>query len=442
MADNRLLTESLCPVCLKRIEAKKVREGDQVFMVKTCPEHGDFKTIIWRDDPNYGSWRRSKTPAFPAKAFTQVDKGCPFDCGLCPRHRQHTCTALIEVTERCNLDCSFCFADAGGNYGPDMETIGFYYDRIMESSQGCNIQISGGEPTMREDLPRIIRLGHKKGFRFIQLNTNGLKLADYDYVLKLKEAGLNSVFLQFDGLDDGIYEKLRGARILEKKLKAINNLCKAGIGTILVVTVVPGINDHCLYDIVKFGSENIPGVRGVHFQPVSYFGRIPKIPTDEDRITLPEVMSKLSDQSDGTIDIKDFKAPCCENSYCSFNGSFIVRDDKLVAIGNNRKRPSEKSLEKIQDGAEGSAKAKSFVEKNWVIREQRQDNDKYASFTKLLNRIEHNRFAISAMGFMDAWDFDMERIRGCCIHVVSKEGNMIPFCAYNVTNIEGKSLYR
>lgn len=323
-----------------------------------------------------------------------------------------------------------------------METIGFYYDRIMESSQGCNIQISGGEPTMREDLADIIRLGHKKGFSFIQLNTNGLKLADYDYVLELKEAGLNSVFLQFDGLDNKIYEKLRGARILEEKLKAIDNLSRAGIGTILVVTVVTGINDHCLFDIVKFGSENIPGVRGVHFQPVSYFGRIPQIPRDEDRITLPEVMSKLSSQSGGMIGLRDFKAPGCENSYCSFNGNFIVLDDKLVAIGTSGKKPSKKSLEKIEDGAEGAAKAKAFVERNWAIRQQRQNKDKYASFTELLEKIENNRFAISAMGFMDAWDFDMERIGDCCIHVVSKEGNIIPFCAYNVTNMEGKSLYR
>ena len=442
MTDKRLVTESLCPVCFKRIEAKKIREGDRLFMVKTCPEHGDFKTVIWREGPEYESWRRPKTPAFPAKAFTQVDKGCPYDCGLCPSHRQHTCTALIEVTERCNLGCSFCFADAGGDYGPDMETIGFYYDRIMESGQGCNIQISGGEPTMREDLAQIIRLGHKKGFSFIQLNTNGLKLADYDYVLELKDTGLNSVFLQFDGLDDEIYEELRGARILEEKLKAIDNLSKAGIGTILVVTVVPGINDHCLYEIVKFGSENIPGVRGVHFQPVSYFGRIPKIPTDEDRITLPEVMSKLSSQSGGMMSLNDFKAPCCENSYCSFNGSFIVHDDKLVAIGSSCKEPYKESPEKIEDGAEGAAKSKTFVERNWAIRQQRQDEDKYASFSKLLDTIENNRFAISAMGFMDAWDFDTERIRDCCIHVVSKEGNMIPFCAYNVTNMEGKSLYR
>lgn len=295
---------------------------------------------------------------------------------------------------------------------------------------------------MREDLADIIRLGHDKGFSFIQLNTNGIKLADYDYVLELKEAGLSSVFFQFDGLDNEIYKKLRGQEILEAKLQAIDNLCKAEIGTILVVTVVPGVNDQSLFDIVDFGSKRVPGVRGVHFQPVSYFGRIPETPEDKDRITLPEVMAGLAEQSQGMISLRDFKPPGCENSYCSFNGNFIVLDDKLVPIGTSGNKPSKKKLGQIEDGAEGAARAKAFVEKNWAIRQQRQNKDKYESFSQLLDRIENNRFAISAMGFMDAWDFDMERIRDCCIHVVSEEGNIIPFCAYNVTNLDGQGLYR
>jgi uncharacterized radical SAM superfamily Fe-S cluster-containing enzyme len=276
------------------------------------------------------------------------------------------------------------------------------------------------------------------GFKFIQLNTNGLKLKDLDFVKDLKDAGLNSVFLQFDGLDGSIYSDLRGRNILDDKLKAIDNLKKVEIGTILVCTIVPGVNDSYLYDIVRFGVDNIPTIRGIHFQPVSYFGRIPSIPEDEDRITLPEVMDKLSKQSKGIIKIRDFKPPGCENAYCSFNANYIELDGNLVHLGTSGK----KSVKKIESGKEGSIRAKAFVERNWALRQQRLNEDKYSSFTELLKKIETNRFSISAMGFQDVWNLDMDRLKDCCIHVVSRDGNLIPFCAYNLTSQYGRSFYR
>lgn len=319
-----------------------------------------------------------------------------------------------------------------------MDTIKFYYERILRSAGTCNVQISGGEPTMREDLNEVIKLGHGMGFEFIQLNTNGIKLANYEYVEELKDAGLNSVFLQFDGMDRDICLSLRGKDILKYKLKAIENLKKVRIGTILVCTVVPGINDLDLYNIVDYGIKHMPAIRGVHFQPVSYFGRIPKIPKDEDRITLPEIMYNLSKQSNGMLKLGDFKPPGCENAYCSFNANYIVLDGKLVALGPGITKP-----QKITEiGEVGATKAKSFVKKNWVISQRKFNEDKYASFNKLLKRIETNHFSISAMAFQDAWNVDINRLKDCCIHTVSRKGNIIPFCAYNITNIEGKSLYR
>ena len=276
------------------------------------------------------------------------------------------------------------------------------------------------------------------GFKFIQINTNGLKLKDLDFVKSLKDAGLNSVFLQFDGLDSSIYWELRGRDILEDKLKAIDNLKRMEIGTILVCTIVPGVNDSFLYDIVRFGANNIPTIRGVHFQPISYFGRIPRIPKDENRITLPEVMDKLSKQSKGIMNIRDFRPPGCENAYCSFHANYIELDGKLVYLGTSGKKP----IKEIEDGEKGSIKAKAFVERNWALRQQRLNEDKYSSFTELLEKIETNRFSISAMGFQDVWNLDMDRLKDCCIHVISKDGNLIPFCAYNLTSQDGKSLYR
>jgi uncharacterized radical SAM superfamily Fe-S cluster-containing enzyme len=198
-------TESVCPVCLMRIPAQRVGQGEDVYLRKTCPEHGAFQTILWRGQPAYSGWARPKIPAHPANPLTPIRQGCPLDCGLCPDHRQQTCTALLEVTRRCDLRCPFCFADAGALAlpDPDLGVIEGWYRSLLNASGPCNIQLSGGEPTQRDDLPEIIALGKSLGFSFIQVNTNGLRLArDAAYVKRLRQAGLSSVFLQFDGSQD------------------------------------------------------------------------------------------------------------------------------------------------------------------------------------------------------------------------------------------------
>ena len=173
-------TESLCPVCLKKIKAIIWEKKEEAWMEKSCPEHGRFKALLWRGSIPIEKWVRNKIPATIKKPNTLVEKGCPFDCGLCADHRQHTCTALIEVTQRCNLNCSFCFADANGNCEADLdlETIRRMYQSAMDTSGNCNIQLSGGEPTLRDDLPEIIRIGHEIGFSFIQINTNGIRMGE------------------------------------------------------------------------------------------------------------------------------------------------------------------------------------------------------------------------------------------------------------------------
>ena len=136
------------------------------------------------------------------------------------------------------------------------------------------------------------------GFSFFQLNTNGIRLAeDLDYVKALKEAGLSTVFLQFDGIEDEIYEKLRGQKLFQIKQKAIENCGRNSIGVVLVPTLVPGINTDHIGEIVKYALKGLPVIRGIHFQPISYFGRYPSPPKDEDRFTLPEVIRALEQLS-------------------------------------------------------------------------------------------------------------------------------------------------
>ena len=441
MSDERIIfqTQSLCPVCMAKTDADIVLRDGNYFLKKSCQQHGTFETLVWKDSVPMESWKLTRKKAHIINPKTTIHRGCPYDCGLCPEHRQHTCTALIEVTQRCNLNCRFCFADSkcGDCADPTVEEISGIYENILKCSGACNIQLSGGEPTMRDDLPEIIRNGKKYGFGFIQLNTNGIRLAgDEAYAKKLKDAGLDSVFLQFDGTEDRIFRELRGRELLKLKIKAIENCGKAGVGVVLVPTLVPGVNVDNVGKIIDFALAHIKTVRGVHFQPVSYFGRVPHQPKDSDRILLPQLMEEIEKQTGGRIKLDSLKAPQCENSFCSFHGRFIYQ-------GGGRLLPLAKSacgcVEKAEEGAE---KTKVYVSGNWASRGIRRPADKQDSWDKILENIRNDSFSLSAMAFQDVWNIDLDRVMDCCIHVASPDGRLIPFCLYNLTDAQGKALYR
>lgn len=430
-------TQSLCPECLKRIPAQRVAQGEKVTMVKRCPEHGEYRTLLWRGSPEWDSWVRPTIPTPPRNCVTPVEKGCPFDCGLCQDHHQTTCTALIEVTQRCNLNCKFCFANAGTELEePSLDVIETWYKNVLAASGPVNIQLSGGEPTLRNDLPEIVEMGRALGFNFIQLNTNGLRLAeDPAFLTRLKAAGLSSIFLQFDGTEDPIYQSIRGRRLLDLKTKAIERCGELQIGVVLVPTLIPGINTHNIGGIIQFALENHPVVRGVHFQPVSYFGRIPKEPMDQDRITLPEVIQAIEEQTKGLIKVANLKP---HNGRCSFSGNFTrQRDGSLKPIINNS------CCTAPEQAGEVARKTRTFVARQWSGTEkisiQSPSSD---AWDNLLQQLKTYSFSISGMAFQDVWNIDLERLKNCCIHVVSPEGTFIPFCAYNLTDKFGHSIYR
>jgi uncharacterized radical SAM superfamily Fe-S cluster-containing enzyme len=440
-------TESVCPECLTRIPAWRVSRAQDIYLVKTCPQHGDFETVIWRGQPVFSTWARPKVPSYPAAPFTAVERGCPFDCGLCPEHRQQTCSALFEVTQRCDLRCPVCFACSGEHPAPDpdLKTIEVWYRRLLDAGGPYNIQLSGGEPCLRDDLPDIIELGHSLGFQFFQVNTNGLRIArEPGYLKQLQDAGLSTVFMQFDGTRDEPHERLRGQRLLAQKQAAIERCIEQKIGVVLVPTLVPGINTDDIGGIVEFALRYAPYVRGVHFQPVSYFGRYPQPPRNADRITLPEIMRAIETQTGGLVEQASFKPSGCENAMCSFHSNLVLMPGgRLVPL--TRHMPEKSCCCQPEPADEGAARARRFVARNWSAPARQAVSDPgptLGEWDVLLARAQTHAFCISGMAFQDAWTLDLERLRECCIHTVSPDGRIVPFCAYNLTDQRGRSLYR
>lgn len=435
-------TESVCPVCLRRLKAEKRAEQDGIYMDKSCPEHGRFSALIWEGDlRSYLHWStesiREEQPVEPRG----TEKGCPYDCGLCQEHQRKGCCVLLELTNRCNLRCPVCFASAGENpvKEPSLADIGRQFDMLMAHGGPFNIQLSGGEPTIRDDLPEIIRLGREKGFSFFQLNTNGLRLArEPGYAEALKNAGLNTVFLQFDGVTDDVYIALRGRGLMEEKEAAIANCAAAGLGIVLVPVIARGVNEEQVGEVLRYGLAHAPAVRGVHFQPISYFGRC-ALDRPVKPITIPKMLALIEEQTGGMMRAADFGGGGAENPYCSFHASYRRMADGTL-----------KALARKSSGCccTGSDDSREFVANQWSGTEEERvfhadgELEETSALDAFLAQIRQDTFAVSGMVFQDAYNLDLTRLKRCYICEVDEAFGMVPFCAYNLTNTEGRALYR
>ncbi|NLT13073.1 MAG: radical SAM protein [Clostridiales bacterium] len=433
-------TASVCPVCLERLPADIVKTGHEYFLEKTCLEHGRFSAVVWRgENPAFEKWGDYQPPR-------DIDvPDCPNDCGLCAGHRQKTCCALVEVTNRCNLSCPVCFASSGGiasegnasRENTIEPSVGELFHIFKELADNGNtfVQLSGGEPTVRDDLPEIIAAAKAAGCESIQLNSNGLRLGeDPGYTRALSDAGLSFVFMQFDGTEDAIYEKLRGQQLLDQKKAAIRVCGENRLGVTLVPTVVPGVNDHNLGDIVTYAISRSPAVRGVHFQPISYFGRYPKAPDNKDRITLPEILRAVEAQTGGKVKITDFAPSCCDHPRCGFHGDFVVLPNRTLL----RLTPKSRRSSCCDDTSH--LKNRNFVARRWKRSEEdnapadavgKAEAD-FSDMDTFLRRVKSHGFTLTAMAFQDAYTLDIERLRMCSLHV-ARDGRVIPFCANYIT---------
>ncbi|HZJ74540.1 MAG TPA: radical SAM protein [Perlabentimonas sp.] len=440
-------TRSVCPTCLKPIDAERISRGKKIFLRKTCHKHGTFETIIWRGNYDIGPWINIDEQELPK------DLQCPNGCGLCSNHLTNTCCVVLNITDRCNLSCKFCFAD------PDNRSNDPSFDEIKKSlynviSKGKSlVQLSGGEPTVREDLVEIVRAAKEAGAKYVQLNTNGVLLGENKQLVKeLAEAGLSFVFLQFDGTEDAIYEQLRNKPLLSIKQKAIENCAEYNIGVTLVATLVRDINLNNIGKIISYGLERVPCVRGVHFQPVSFFGRIPKMPSDNDRITIDELIYEIESQTKGIIKSDNLLPSSCYHPLCSFHGDFLINNDSVVPLQNIRNLENETPPTPAADPADRN---REFIGRRWerptplksdpfkptALKSASSKNTpkpccgNIHDMDYFLKIAKSHSFTITSMLFQDAGNIDFSRLRRCSLHVYDNE-KFIPFCAYYLSEWE------
>lgn len=438
-------TSALCPECLKTIPAVKIVDGDGVFIEKTCSEHGSWRVKIWSGAEHYKYlYDFAAVPKRPLKFKTEACDDCPQGCGLCGKHMQHTCLNVIEITNRCNLNCPICFATANGcgyDYHPSLDELKKSFQTVVDyvKSPRC-VQLSGGEPTIRDDLPEIVKTAKAMGIEHIEVNTNALRIAnDLDYLRALKDAGVDSFYLQFDGTDDEIYKKTRGRPLFDVKKQAIKNCGEVEIGVTLVVTVTPDINLNHVGKIIEFAASQVPTVKGVHFQPVAHFGRYPVEPSDENRVLLPDLAQAIEEQTRGMLKADNFLPTSCSNVHCDMKSlSIVMPDGSLFPLTTMALGPPTKT-DTVAD------KTRTEISSLWKFIEGTMDGGNEGddgSWKSFVSRAKTHYLTVSAMAFQDAWTGETERWERCCIHVVTPDGKLIPFCLFNTTARDGTTMYR
>jgi len=469
-------TQSICPDCNRILPALVFERDNKVWMTKTCPEHGETEELYFGSYEMYSKFSRYwKDGKGTHAANVPMDVcSCPANCGLCSNHLSHTGLSNIIVTNRCDLTCWYCFfyvkkgLEGAYVYEPTLDQIR-EMGRSLKAERpvaGNSVQITGGEPTIREDLPTIIKILKEEGVDHIQLNTNGINLAlNPGLAKRLKDAGVSNLYMSFDGVTPKTNPKNHW-----EAPYAIDACRRVGVGVVLVPTVIKSINDHELGDIIRFGWKNIDTVHAVNFQPVSLTGRLTKTERAKYRITIPDCIERIEEQTNGMI-TKDgwFPVPSCspvtgfieaftkkEQYELSIHfacgaGTYVFNDSdrnrlvplpEFVDIAGMIEYLDEKS-EEIYSGtnryvvaAKVLSRISSFVNK--------EKQPKSLSFAKLLTDalVKHDYSSIGQfhlksmflgmMHFQDKFNQDEERLQRCDIHYLTPDLRIIPFCSFNV----------
>lgn len=435
-------TISLCSTCLRRVDAKVVFQGDDVFMLKRCPQHGREKVLIATDVAYFKKCRDFVKPSeTPLRFGTATEFGCPYDCGLCPDHEQHSCLTLIEVTDRCNLSCPTCYAESSPGHGRHrtLAEIEAMLDIVVASEGSPDVvQISGGEPTIHPDFFAILDAARQRPIRHLMVNTNGIRVArDEEFVARL--AGYMpgfEVYLQFDSFRPEALIALRGQDLTGVRRQALEHLNKYNLSTTLVVTLQQGLNTDEIGEILEFAVQQ-PCVRGVTFQPTQVAGRLDHFDPATDRITLTQVRQEILRQSNIFSADDLIPVPCNPDAlvmgYALKLGGevvpltrFVRPEDLLGAPGNTIVYEADTELRQrllrvFSTGNTVDALAPDMQALMCCLPAVDAPGLRY-----------DNIFRVIVMQFIDAYNFDVRAIKKSCVHIVHQDGRIIPFETMNM----------
>ena len=435
-------TISLCIECHRQVSAKIIFEDGKVFMTKTCREHGFQKVLIATDIEYYKQIRNyNKASEYPLKPHTETVFGCPYDCGICPDHEQHSCLSLVEITDRCNLTCPTCYAGSSPTHGRHrtLEEVEAMFDTIVRSEGEPDVvQISGGEPTIHPQFFEILDIAKRKPIKHLMVNTNGMKIAaDEAFTERLASYMPDfEVYLQFDSFKPEALIKMRGKDLTEVRMKALHNLNKFNLSTTLVVTLQKGLNDDEIGKIIEFALTQ-KCVRGITFQPTQISGRLENFNPATDRMTSTEVRQRILDQCPIFKPNDLIPVPCNPDALimayalkygdCTYPLTHMIDPDLLLNASKNTivyeqdEQLREHMLQIFSTGKSTDKASETLHHLMCCLPDISAPGLSY-----------DNLFRIIIMNFMDAYDFDVRAIKKSCVHIVSDEGKMIPFETMNL----------
>ncbi len=436
------LTLSLCSQCLTRIPAKIIFQDDNVYMQKQCPSHGKEKILIATDIDYYKRCRDYLKPGdMPKKFNTKTLYGCPYDCGLCPDHEQHSCLSIVEITDRCNLTCPTCYANSSPHYGRHrtLDEINKMLDSIINNEGHADVvQISGGEPTIHPDLFSILDAAKSRPIRHLMLNTNGLKIAgDEKFVEQLAayQPGFE-IYLQFDSMNNKALKILRGEDLTKVREKALANLNKYNLSTTLVVTLYKNLNTDEIGQIIEYALQQ-PCVRGITFQPIQVAGRNEQFNPATDRYTLTEARNAILSQTDIFNADDLIPVPCNPDALAMayalkidhqvipltrmINPADLLQHSKNTIVYEHNDEMKLHLLNLFSAGCGDEKTTQQFQSLMCCLPKIAVPNLRY-----------ENIFRIIIMQFMDAYNFDVRAVKKSCVHIVDKFNKLIPFETMNL----------